>query len=246
MKRSEVVLVSLVLFLWTVFLTEFHCYGTIVAALVPAFGAYWLPDQRLRLLALSMFFPVLMIGAVLAVSSLASLTTRRIDSDLSAIDGGASVRLFHWCQVHPVVSIPLFFVYAALPIFLALSLTIGEWKPMLRTLFGSAIIAPFLYLLFPAVGPGLVTTPGAPPNCLPSLHVDFSFLCAIYWPKRWKWIGWAFVLLTAASTISTGEHYLIDVAAAIPYGMVFVTAEWAWSYNRRTTEVLWNPSPETN
>jgi hypothetical protein len=94
-----------------------------------------------------------------------------------------------------------------------------------------------LYFLFPVCGPayafsGFPAEPAgpivphpillnAPPNGMPSIH--FSTALLILWYSRklpyGRWIGAAYLLLTAASTLSSGEHYILDLAAAVPYAI---------------------------
>lgn len=237
MKRSEKILIGLVLCLWAGFLlhirdkAEFAVW-VLVAIPVLVAGAYWRPADRRRLLITAMLFPALIVIITTGLVLLTKFSARRIDGRLSEMDRGTSESLFHWFHHHPVLAIPLFIVYMALPVFIAFSLVIGEWKPIVRTLLASAVIGPFLYGLFPAVGPGFVQDPAAPPNCVPSLHLTWAMLCTTFLPARWKWAGGLFVLLTAASTISTGEHYLTDLLAAIPYSALFIAIERLHSRQR--------------
>ncbi len=56
---------------------------------------------------------------------------------------------------------------------------------------------------------------------MPSIH--FSTALLIFWYSRklpyGRWIGVAYLLLTAVSTLSSGEHYVLDLAAAVPYAI---------------------------
>ena len=68
-----------------------------------------------------------------------------------------------------------------------------------------------------------------PVNCLPSLHVSSSYLAAFIWfnhrPKRfWCFLLWATAI--AISTLTTKQHYLVDVwaglgLAALVYVLLF-------------------------
>jgi hypothetical protein len=78
--------------------------------------------------------------------------------------------------------------------------------------FGKAWLAP------PAVSPELVRFSGMP-NAFPSLHVATALLFVLYSPtKRWRAIALLFLTATAAATVSTGEHYVIDLIAGLAFG----------------------------
>lgn len=103
-----------------------------------------------------------------------------------------------------------------------------------------ALSVPF-YLLFPVCGPayafpGFPALPGgpvvphsillnAPPNGVPSIH--FSTALLILWYGRrlpfGRWIGGTYLVLTAAATMASGEHYLFDLLAGVPYAVMIYT-----------------------
>jgi membrane-associated phospholipid phosphatase len=63
-----------------------------------------------------------------------------------------------------------------------------------------------------------------PANCFPSLHVIFAVLGALLIdragigrPARWFW--WTFAVAVSASTVTTGQHYFIDVPGGIAVAM---------------------------
>jgi hypothetical protein len=66
-------------------------------------------------------------------------------------------------------------------------------------------------------------------NCMPSLH--FAGALAVFWNAR-LWPRWGralaglFLLATAFATLALGEHYLVDLAVAFPFTLVF---QAAWS-----------------
>lgn len=62
-------------------------------------------------------------------------------------------------------------------------------------------------------------------NGMPSMHMAWAFMacCACWRFKRVRWFGLFFAILTAICTLTTGEHYLVDLAAAFP----FTLALWA-------------------
>jgi PAP2 superfamily len=66
-----------------------------------------------------------------------------------------------------------------------------------------------------------------PRNCMPSLHLGAALL--VWWNSR-VWPVWGricaglFFLGTVFSTLSLGEHYLIDLVVAFPYALAFQAA----------------------
>jgi hypothetical protein len=62
----------------------------------------------------------------------------------------------------------------------------------------------------------------SPRNAMPSMHVTWALLT--FWIcrdlRRGRWIAGAFLICTVISTLSTGEHYLVDLIAAFPLALV--------------------------
>jgi hypothetical protein len=100
-----------------------------------------------------------------------------------------------------------------------------ERKRYLLAMFIAALLAAPCYLLFPAVGPAHLSDALAPRNSIPSLHFAWAFLAFWYCPRPWRWQVAGFVLLTGVATITTGEHYFIDLFAAVP--LIYVTVKMA-------------------
>ncbi len=107
---------------------------------------------------------------------------------------------------------------------------------------GSVIVAyiaemvtgPILYAILPACGPiyafgrswmhppdvqaSAVRLSGMP-NAFPSLHVGTALVFVFFAEgKLWRVISLAFLACTALATISTGEHYVIDLVAGLGFG----------------------------
>jgi hypothetical protein len=107
---------------------------------------------------------------------------------------------------------------------------------IVRLFVANALIGYSLYFLFPAMGPkyafpsfpnvptivktGVILLTG-PPNAMPSLH--FGGALMIFWMSHpWKWlrvVTGSFCALTAIATLSTGEHYFVDLIVALPYAL---------------------------
>jgi hypothetical protein len=57
------------------------------------------------------------------------------------------------------------------------------------------------------------------PNAFPSLHIATALLFVLYAPgKLWRGVSLAFLLGTGLATLSTGEHYVIDLVAGLAFG----------------------------
>jgi hypothetical protein len=111
-----------------------------------------------------------------------------------------------------------------------------------RNLRGSVVIAyvaelavgPLLYALLPACGPVYafgtqwlqppeVSAGATPliglPNAFPSLHVGTAFVFVLFAPGRVsRAVSLVFLALTVLATLSTGEHYVIDLVAGLVFG----------------------------
>jgi hypothetical protein len=71
----------------------------------------------------------------------------------------------------------------------------------------------------PYVAPVAVRLTGMP-NAFPSLHFATAFVFVMFAPgKIWKVVALLFLLGTGLATISTGEHYLIDLIPGLAFGL---------------------------
>ena len=149
----------------------------------------------------------------------------------------------HFTYAHPALVWVLSAVYYGLPVILALAWAIERSTLLLR----SAVIAPvaafLFYNLVPAVGPvhalawdaphtllSNTTFDHIPRNCFPSMHFGWALLVALN-AKSWPWrtFTWLFVLLTAMATTGSGEHYFVDLIAAVPLCLaVQILSERTW------------------
>ena len=108
-----------------------------------------------------------------------------------------------------------------------------------RALLYNVMIAPLLYLLFPVCGPRFAfpSFPNLPvdvfahpiaiaaaPNGVPSVHTSSALL--ILWFLRrstyGKATGSVFLTLTVLATLGSGQHYVFDLLAALPYSLAIV------------------------
>ena len=104
------------------------------------------------------------------------------------------------------------------------------------------LAAPVFYLLVPVCGPVFAfpmfpADPGhviphmirldAAPNGIPSVHTSTALLIA--WFSRKSRVGFlaaaVYLLLMVAATLASGQHYAVDLLAAVPYaaGVVWLT-----------------------
>ncbi|MCF6276679.1 MAG: phosphatase PAP2 family protein [Candidatus Magasanikbacteria bacterium] len=99
----------------------------------------------------------------------------------------------------------------------------------------------FIFLFFPTIYPreeitnkygifdwlmhDIIQELDTPRNCFPSLHVSLPFTMAFVWLKLSKKIGIVILFiatLIALSTLTTKQHYLLDVFSAIAVSFILV------------------------
>lgn len=175
-------------------------------------------ESRAELILLGFLLPISLVAVGLSNGSILHLTRQTIDPELLQMDHGFSTAIYRWTLVHGACHVVLGVVYYGLPMFGAFVLSVS---PRRLRCAGSwiiaALIAPIFYIAFPAVGPAHLGDPLAARNCIPSLHMTWALICAVYIPRRLRWIGIVYALLTGAATLGLGEHYMIDLVVAVPY-----------------------------
>jgi PAP2 superfamily len=169
------------------------------------------------------------------------MTPRTIDLSLSAIDSALKLSasaFVAWGNLHPLVRLCLLLVYNWLPLVAAIIMVYtAQRKHYLLSLFSASVLAAPCYLLFPAVGPAHLSDMLAPRNCMPSLHFTWAFLAFWYSPPAWQWLMAGFVLLTGVATVTVGEHYFIDLVAAVPFAYVAIEVAHRCLQSRRTLPI---------
>jgi hypothetical protein len=177
-------------------------------------------------LVLAVLMPVFGVASGFAFNAVTKLTPLTYDVQLARLDMGVAPWVRSFALSQGWIMALLVTAYKALPetILIAVAFTAARTR---RKLIGAMYLGSFLclvwYLILPAVGPAHVGDPSAPRNCMPSMHLTWALL--MYTNSR-GWMRWptgAFVGLTALATLATGEHYLPDLIAALP---------WAWTLNR--------------
>jgi hypothetical protein len=148
-----------------------------------------------------------------------TLTPQTYDAQLARWDA-VEPAVVRWAAALPPVDALLTCCYYSLPLVMMLGLAAARgrlYRRMLWSMGLAALLAVPIYILCPAVGPAHIGEPLAPRNCVPSLHLAWA---AIVWLNLQGWARQAagvFVILTALATLSTGEHYVIDLIAAVPF-----------------------------
>jgi hypothetical protein len=115
-------------------------------------------------------------------------------------------------------------VYLAYAVGLAVAaLATGEPEEFFTKVAIATLLATLLCMAFPACGPwfsmqNLLSS--APRNAMPSMHTTWALL--IFWNLRKQSLSVrvasdVWLLLTVIATLGTGQHYLVDIIAAVPF-----------------------------
>lgn len=178
--------------------------------------------------------------------ALSSMRPLGVDHYIFAVDGLLRFQPSFWIGMlledHKWLRAMSAFAYNALPAVyvgvFALYIfrrPVGEGRCVALTFVTNLFAAIPIYLLFPCYGPRAAfrSFPRLPhwhvamqraaiigtPNAIPSVH--FSSALLILW-FLWNWrsgrvFGVIFAVLTILATLGSGEHYLFDLVAAVPY-----------------------------
>jgi membrane-associated phospholipid phosphatase len=80
-------------------------------------------------------------------------------------------------------------------------------------------------------------------GALPSCHVIWAFLSALYFSRsfvRFKWIWYALAVLISVSCVTVGAHSILDVIAGFCTFLIVFYRHQIWNYLRLKTEPLSN------
>jgi hypothetical protein len=118
--------------------------------------------------------------------------------------------------LHPWTGVILWPIYYAMGAAIVAALVATRRRgELLRALGLAAVLGLLCYWIFPAVGPRWIASSAqAFPNGFPSLHFAIAILCWWY-SARFRAAFLGFAILTACATLGLGEHYAVDLAAAI-------------------------------
>jgi len=111
---------------------------------------------------------------------------------------------------------------------------------LVRAYAAELVVGPILYGVMPACGPAYAfgqvwTHPpavqperiqlNAIPNAFPSLHLATALVFVLVAKSRlWRGVSLAFLAGTALATLTTGEHYVIDLVAGLAFGCFAASA----------------------
>jgi hypothetical protein len=144
-------------------------------------------------------------------------------------------------------------VYECLLLYATIVIALHIWRGLERTrevvyaFILNFLLAPFLYALLPVCGPGYAFNGlypfvqpvfvaqrmhiHAPPNGIPSVHLSTALL-ALWFSRGMpvgRWVAWLYLVCTILATLGSGEHYLFDLACAVPYSfLVVLTARYLY------------------
>ena len=150
---------------------------------------------------------------------------------------------------HRILLILLLIAYLMLPIAMTTAWTIEQSIMLRRTVLIGGLLCFIFYYAFPAVGPAWFdwsaasSIPSSPHNCVPSMHLALAMMIAWNVRKGWLRLGlWVYAGLIAVATLALGEHYLIDLIAAVPYTVAVQWAAIAWDRRRfAVAEPIYRP-----
>ena len=133
---------------------------------------------------------------------------------------------------HRFLMAALIFAYVAMPVMIGVAWIAEQDSTARRAVILGGLLCFGFYAICPAVGPGhydwtMHAAGGWWRNCMPSMHLTWALLIA--WNARsWRLRAplWAYMVIVAIATLATGEHYLVDLLAAIPYAAL---VQWSAS-----------------
>jgi hypothetical protein len=222
----------------------------LIGTLILFLAAVWMvrdPEDKDRpllvfALVLNLFYGLLL---SLFMKTEGSLFPWKFDHVLFRMDGALGLQATAIARSLQVVRIPLWIAYQAM-------IPMMIWWFLItrrRNGRGSIIIAyaaelavgPLLYALVPACGPiyafgakwldpPAFVSP-APirlsgmPNAFPSLHLATALVLVSFAPGRlWRAVSLVFLAVTCFATLSTGEHYAIDLIPGLAFGLFAANA----------------------
>jgi hypothetical protein len=183
----------------------------------------------------AVMLPVFSVLMCIPLRIVSALHPHTVDSLLYRVDlaiGLDPIAVYHFVQRTAWLKRLVDIVYFGLPVPVAIAQAWERPRVMLRSMFMASVVAVAVcYNLVPAVGPAYaladplaanlqwLSDPGSGArNCFPSMHLGCALLLA--WNLRGRSLrccAWVYVALTAFATIGTGEHYFIDLIAAVPF-----------------------------
>lgn len=131
-------------------------------------------------------------------------------------------------------------VYLSQFAFLFLALWLQTNSRALTRTFAAIAVATILSCAIFVVWPTAITRPpvrnaafdalwlfDVPMNCFPSLHVALAAIAASFWPRR-RWPAAIWAAAIALSTLTTKQHYAVDVLGGVGAAAVAIVAARVW------------------
>jgi hypothetical protein len=196
----------------------------------------WKTDQRDLAVAMSLAPSLMLVTTVgLAILNRTDFHLIMRDDVLGRLDGGLSVAFWRWAIRHPQIHSALAVVYQKDFQFAIAGLIFSRRRlHLMRSFLVSTALLPLCYFLCPAVGPAFAGQLGHAPNCMPSGHMTLALLLVVYTEGPLRWAMALFAFGTAAATIGVGEHYAIDLLAAVPFTWAVVALPNALRFTARS------------
>jgi hypothetical protein len=165
--------------------------------------------------------PLFILLAASVNGLIVALTPRVYDALLLKWDFGICAALWHWTFGGQWRLTVVEGIYESLPLAAAIVIAGSSGlarKHLLRAVCLAPVLAIPCYLIFPAVGLSHLGQLNAARNCMPSLHLAWAALLWLNARQGWlRRFALGFVFATAFATLATGEHYVLDLVAAIPF-----------------------------
>lgn len=138
--------------------------------------------------------------------------------------GFDTVWLWHAIAAHRAWQPVLDIAYAYLPVAIALTWIPEQDRAYRRAALIAGVTCFGFYVVFPAAGPGFYDWKTGVAygwrNCMPSMHLTWAILAARYAQRQpLRCVLWGYVALLVVATIGLGQHYGIDLLAAVPYSL---------------------------
>jgi hypothetical protein len=191
-------------------------------AVASAIGAVVYRDRRRVALVVALAAAAYPFAALVALDAERDRTPLVYDGALARLDGAAG---------HALIAASVRALRASTAL-RGLAKWVYDWNLPIALLFAAAmlrrerlaialgaagVLGLACYLIVPAVGPREAPTDYR--NAMPSVHFAVTLIAAIASRGRARWLAVAFVVLTAIATLGFGEHYVIDLAVAVPFAL---------------------------
>lgn len=231
---------------WTAVLLALGCSSILLMTYRTIHGSR-ADRENLRIGAL---LPMFVLFTPFVNSQIVHFTPHLYDALLLKTDFGVSAAVRRWVAADPVLMKFVVECYLGLPLAVVCAIAATSGRDRARLLWALCLASVFVmpcYFLLPAVGPIHAGQPNAFRNCMPSMHLTWA---ALLWINtrhgRSRWLFLVFAGITAVATLATGEHYAVDLAAAVPFTwavcrMSCLANEWAMAGSLRALRVVLQP-----